>query len=153
MANEFLLMETADKLLLETGDKEILELSPFILALSANFADGDATTFQLTAPAGKATSDFDAGKMAESSNPLTGIAADSLDYTEIEYGIIATQYALDSTQYNFRVYRSGALSSTYPVTPTWTVGTAGTASSWYPGVRFDRSVPRFVGRGVGRGLL
>jgi hypothetical protein len=45
----------------------------FIKSLSTQFADGDATTALLTAPADKTSgADFQAGKMSESSNPITG---------------------------------------------------------------------------------
>ena len=89
----------------------------FVLSLSDYFTDGAATTFQLTAPATKSTTDFVAGKIHESSNPADSIDITTDDYTEVEFCIQATEYAKE-VQYDFRI--EGL--DDYTVTPQWTVG-------------------------------
>ena len=91
----------------------------FRLSLSTQFADGAATTVQLTAPSGKTTADFDAGKIHESSNPADSINITADDYTEIEFCFEATDAAAD-VQYDFRI--EGL--DTYTVTPQLTISSS-----------------------------
>jgi chitinase len=97
----------------------------FSLATSTQFADSDATTAQLTAPAGKTSgADFQAGEMCESSNPAPAIDLASGKYTEVEWCIKATADSVTAQQYEFRVTYNGVALDTYTVTPKWTIGTA-----------------------------
>lgn len=89
---------------------------------SSNFVDGDATTAQLTAPSGKTTSNFTAGKMSESTNPITSIDIASGNYTELEWCLQATADAVNGDVFEFRVTYNGTPLDGYDVTPTWTVG-------------------------------
>lgn len=98
----------------------------FDLASSTNITDGEATTFQITAPSGKSTSDFAAGEMYDVSNPSNSLNLGSDEYTELEWCIQATSDAEDGETYDFRVvYSDGTELETYSVTPQWTIGTAG----------------------------
>lgn len=91
------------------------------LSASGNFVDGDATTAQLEAPSGKSTSDFSAGKMGETSNPLT-VDIGSGKYTELEWSLIADDYA-DGFTYEFQIVVSPSTPlDTYSVTPEWEIG-------------------------------
>ena len=95
---------------------------------SANItASGENTTAQLTAPSGKSTSDFVAGRMQDDENPADAIDITTDDYTELEWCIIADgDAAANSDVYEFRVVRSdGVPLATYTVTPQWTIGAGG----------------------------
>jgi hypothetical protein len=130
MADEFPLLENGtDKLLLETTDKIILQREAFKLSLSSQFADGDATTVQLTAPATKSTSDFVAGKMSESSNPASTVPIDSNKYTEMEFCLQTADGAVAASQYEFRLTYKGAPLETISATPKFTVGSGATTST------------------------
>jgi len=121
----------------DTGDRFATDVAPsidnnvppasavsFSLAASTQFADGAATTAQLTAPSGKtAGADFQAGTILETSNPAPALDLGSGKYTELEWCIKATADSVTSTQYEFRVTYNGAALDTYTVTPKWTVGT------------------------------
>lgn len=92
----------------------------FVLSLSDNFVDGAATTYQLEAPATKATTDFVAGKIHESSNPADSIDITADDYTELEFCFKATE-AAGEVSYDFRI--EGL--DTYTVTPQLTISAGG----------------------------
>ncbi len=93
------------------------------MSASANItASGEATTFQLAAPAGKATSDFDAGRMQDDENPADSVTISADDYTEMEWSLIANAAAVDSGVYQFRVYK-------YLTTFATELTTGGTASA------------------------
>lgn len=101
----------------------------FAMSASSQFADGAATTAQLTAPAGKTSgANFFAGKMAETSNPITGVDITTGNYTELEYCVQATANAVNGATYEFRITDNGATLDTYSVTPQWTIGTASAGS-------------------------
>jgi hypothetical protein len=105
----------------------------FILSPSANItASGENTTAQLTAPSGKTTSDFDAGRIQDDENPTDAIDITSDDYTEVEWCIQATANAENAETYQFRVTRNGTVLSTYSVTPEWTIGSGAPPSTWKP---------------------
>lgn len=89
---------------------------------SANIAvSGENTTVQLTAPAGKTTGDFDAGRIQDDENPADSIDITLSDYTEIEWCIEAKTAARD-VQYAFRVTRDGGtLLEAYTITPKLTI--------------------------------
>lgn len=96
----------------------------FTLAASANVTTGEATTAQLTPPSGKTSgADFQAGYVNEATNPHAPLDLDSGKYTELEYVITATDDAEDAAVYEFRVTYDGVVLDSYPVTPTWTIGT------------------------------
>lgn len=101
---------------------------PIQLSSSANIAaSGESTTAQLTAPSGKATSDFVTGRMQDDENPADAIDITSNDYTELEWSMVATSNASNGEIYTFRLTDSGSAFSTYTVTPQWTIG-SGVAS-------------------------
>lgn len=121
------------------GYTQVLEVLPahIKLSLSTQFADGDNTTAQLTAPSGKTTADFLAGEMSESSNPVAAIDLGVDEYTEVEWNLQATTYATDAATYDFRVTDNGTALDTYTVTPQWTIGSVepeppGQASAGFP---------------------
>ena len=97
------------------------DASPFDLATSTNFADGDPTTAQLTAPSGKTTGDFDAGEMNETSNPAASIDIGDDNYTELEWNLQANSDAVDSETYEFRLTIAGTPIDTYTEYPEWTI--------------------------------
>jgi hypothetical protein len=92
------------------------------VATSTQFADGDATTAQLTAPSGKTTADFAAGVMVETDATANAVDVPVDDYTEIEWALKVQAPAVDTDVYQFRVTSSGTVIDTYTVTPTITVG-------------------------------
>ncbi len=99
--------------------------APIILSASSNItASGDNTTAQLTAPSGKSTSDFDAGRMQDDENPADTVDISTDDYTELEWSLQATNTATASEVYQFRVTIAGTALDTYSVTPQWTIGSA-----------------------------
>ncbi len=75
----------------------VLVDSPYIVA------SGEITTAQLTAPAGKTTADFQAGRIQDDENPTDVIDLAVGKYTEIEWCIKATEYAEVDATYQFRV--------------------------------------------------
>lgn len=107
-------------------------VQPIQLALSSNIAaGGEATTAQLTAPSGKSTSDFVAGRMWDDENGTDSLDITVDDYTEVEWCIkaLAAGGAANSQQYNLRVTKAGVALDTYTVSPVWTIGTGGGAAS------------------------
>lgn len=87
-------------------------------------ASGASTTFQLAAPAGKATTDFDAGRIQDDENPSDGIIISTDDYTEVEWSLIASGTAATSDVYDLRLGVGPHASATnYDVNASWTVGT------------------------------
>lgn len=95
-----------------------------LVSPSANItASGDNTTALLTAPSGKTTSDFDAGRMVDDENPSDAVDITADDYTELEWSLMASTTVADSTAYDLRVTANGTALDTYTVTPRWTIGT------------------------------
>lgn len=79
---------------------------PITLSASSNItASGEATTALLTAPAGKSTSDFVAGRMQDDENPADTIDITTDDYTELEWSLIANAAATNGDIYQFRTYK------------------------------------------------
>jgi hypothetical protein len=96
--------------------------APIQLAASGNIASGGAnTTAQLTAPSGKSTSDFVAGRIQDDENPADAVNITSNDYTELEWCVTATAAASVSDVYQFRVTSGGTALDSYTVTPQWTI--------------------------------
>jgi hypothetical protein len=88
-------------------------------------ASGASTTAQLTAPAGKTTGDFDAGRIQDDENPADSIAISTDDYTELEWSLVATGTASNGETYEFRIgYGTSSVTglTEYLVTPQWTIG-------------------------------
>lgn len=78
----------------------------FTIAASAHItASGDPTTARLTAPSGKSTSDFDAGRISDDENPSDSVTVSADDYTEMEWSLVANAAAVDGGVYQFRVYK------------------------------------------------
>jgi len=96
-----------------------------ILSPSSNIgASGAATTVQLTAPSGKTTSNFVAGRIQDDENPADAVSIMLTKYTEMEWCLMATDEAVEGGVYEFRVvYQETPVVplSTYTVTPQWTV--------------------------------
>lgn len=98
---------------------------PIQLAASSNItASGEATTAQLTAPSGKTTDDFDAGRMQDDENPADSVDISSDGYTELEWSLQATALASVEQVYQFRVTANGTALDTYTLIPEWTIGSA-----------------------------
>lgn len=98
------------------------------LSASSNIASGaaTATTAQLTAPSGKSTSDFQAGKISDDTNPLPSIDLNNLKYTELEWSIITASGLSSNDEIEFRITNNGTVLDTYTVTPKITISSAGT---------------------------
>jgi hypothetical protein len=106
---------------------------PIYLSPSANItASGQATTAQLTAPSGKTTSSFTAGRMMDDENPADAVDIANNFYTEFEWCIAADSSVPQGDIYQFRITANGTALDTYTVTPQWTVQAStvtGTGSS------------------------
>lgn len=97
-------------------------MAEIALSASANItASGENTTAQLTAPAGKATSDFDAGRIQDDENPADTVDITADDYTEMEWSIKTDVDAIVGADYEFRTTVSGVVLDTYTVTPVLTI--------------------------------
>ncbi|MBP9819701.1 hypothetical protein KBC79_03105 [Candidatus Woesebacteria bacterium] len=93
-----------------------------VLSASSNItASGENTTVQLTAPSGKSTSDFVAGRIQDDENPADAVNITTDDYTELEWSIAATTVATNGDVYTFRVTVAGTAFDTYTVTPQMTI--------------------------------
>lgn len=97
------------------------------VAASGNIAaGGEATTARLTAPSGKTTSNFTAGRRWDDENGTDTIDIASGNYTEVEWSLTTQSPAADTDYFDFRVYADGAVLDTYSVTPRWTIGSGPT---------------------------
>lgn len=76
-----------------------------IVASTYISASGENTTARLTAPSGKSTSDFDAGRIQDDENPADSVTVSADDYTEMEWTLQANAAAVDGGVYQFRAYR------------------------------------------------
>jgi hypothetical protein len=94
-----------------------------IYATSSQYADGAATTAQLTAPSGKSTSNFTDGVMVEAQALADAVDIVADEYTEIEWCLKAQTPAVDTDVFEFRVTANGTPFATYTVTPELTVAT------------------------------
>jgi hypothetical protein len=93
-------------------------LAAIVLAPSSYIAaSGADTTAQLTAPSGKTTADFDAGRIQDDENPADSVTISEDDYTELEWCMRFSDNALDNQQYEFRITKNGTPLDTYTVTP------------------------------------
>lgn len=94
-----------------------------LMSASSNItASGENTTAQLTAPSGKTTSDFVAGRMQDDENPADSVDITADDYTEMEWSLTAdSNIVTDGELYQFRVTNNGTPIDTYTVTPEWTI--------------------------------
>lgn len=100
----------------------------FQMKASANVtASGENTTRQLTIPSGKASGDFDGGRLQDDENPGDTVDVTLNGFREDEWVIEATANAVDGATYQFRVVTgTGTVLDTYTVTPEWTVGSGST---------------------------
>lgn len=92
-----------------------------------------ATTARLTAPAGKTTSNFVAGRISDDTNPLPTIDIGSGQYTELEWCLSTVAGLTTSNVYEFRVLAGSSVLDTYTVTPTWTIGSVAYTITADPG--------------------
>ena len=101
---------------------------PILFFDSANIAAGGntPTTAQLTAPANKNSSNFNAGFISDDTNPLPSIDIGTNNYSEVEFAIQAdANYAANNDVFKFRITANGNAFNSYTLTPQWTIGTAG----------------------------
>jgi hypothetical protein len=110
------------------------------LATSSNIAASAATstTARLTAPSGKTTGDFQAGRISDDTNPLPAIDLASGKYTELAWAVKIVSPAVAAEQFEFRVVDStDAPINTYTVTPRLTVegGGSGPGAAFYAKLR------------------
>jgi hypothetical protein len=98
--------------------------APVKISVSAHItASGEVTTAQLTAPSGKTTGDFVAGRIQDDENPSDTVNIGADEYTELEWCIQAVSgVAVDTDVYQFRVTANGTALSSYPALPEWTIG-------------------------------
>ena len=111
-----------------TNTSILIDAPRFILSPSANIAaSGEDTTAQLTAPSGKTTGDFIAGRIQDDENPADIIDIPADKYTEIEWSIEATDVVKSGEVYSFRITDNGTELDSYIETPQWTIGGGTTA--------------------------
>lgn len=94
------------------------------LEASANIAGSAATstTAQLTAPSGKTTGDFVAGRISDDTNPLPSLNITTDDYLEAEWSIdVLASVVVAADVIDFRVTDAGTPLDTYTETPSWTI--------------------------------
>jgi hypothetical protein len=97
----------------------------FAMAASTNIAaSGEASTFQLTAPAGKNTGDFSTGRVWDDENGTDSLDHGNNKYTEYEWCMQANADVANGEIYQFRVLLGGNI-PTLTVIPEWTIGTGG----------------------------
>lgn len=103
--------------------KVVAVTQPILLANSTYISAGGSTntTAQLTAPSGKTTSDFTAGRIQDDTNPSNSVDIANNFYTEMEWSVTATDAAGVGDIYQFRITRNGTPLSSYSVTPQLTV--------------------------------
>lgn len=96
------------------GDATVEDQEAFVITLSA-FIDpsGENTTAMLTAPSGKTTGDFEAGRIQDDENPADSVDLGEDKYTEYEWCIEATDAAEDDADYEFRVTDNGTPLDSY----------------------------------------
>lgn len=95
--------------------------------------DGSATTNQLSA----SNASFTAGQMKFTSNTTTAIPITSEQYTEIEYGVLATSIATTAT-YCFRLTNNGATTNfAYSLYPSLTLTNGVTIKAGMYSAAFD----------------
>lgn len=89
---------------------------PVRLSASENIPAGGATvtTAQLTAPTGKTTADFQAGKLSDDTNPLAALDLVADTYTELEFSVALAANAPGDV-YHFRISRDGIPLDVYAV--------------------------------------
>ena len=93
-----------------------------LMSASTNItASGENTTAQLTAPSGKTTGDFVAGRIQDDENPADAVDITTDDYTELEWCLKATDTAQLGDVYQFRVTKNGTALDSYSGTPQWTI--------------------------------
>jgi FlaG/FlaF family flagellin (archaellin) len=105
---------------------------PLTLSASANIAaSGENTTVQLSAPSGKTTADFVAGRIQDDENPTDAVNITTDDYTELEWSMIATTDSVYNAVYEFRVFIEDTALDTITVTPQWTITAAGGSAVYH----------------------
>lgn len=112
-----------DHAMIVAAFKVVAVTQPILLANSTYISAGGSTntTAQLTAPSGKTTSDFTAGRIQDDTNPSNSVDIANNFYTEMEWSVTATDAAGVGDIYQFRITRNGTPLSSYSVTPQLTV--------------------------------
>lgn len=100
----------------EYGSPAVALHRPQALQMSLGAGTPGATTARLTAPAGKTTGDFVAGRFEEVSNPASVVDITVDDYTEMVWSIEAKLESRE-VSYDFRVTKNGVVVDAYTVTP------------------------------------
>jgi hypothetical protein len=98
--------------------------SPVGLAPSTHIANGGAsTTAWMQAPIGLTTSAFDAGRIADDTNPSPSVTIGTNRYSEFEWNVLATGTAATGDIYYLRLANSldGSF-ATYSSIAEWTIG-------------------------------
>lgn len=103
--------------------KVVAVSQPILLGGSSYITAGGSTntTAQLTAPSGKTTSNFTAGRIQDDTNPSNSVDIANNFYTEMEWSVTATDTAAVGDVYQFRITRNGTPLSSYTVTPQLTI--------------------------------
>lgn len=92
------------------------------LSASTNIAaSGENTTFQLTAPATKSTTDFGGGRIQDDENPGDTVDIGADEYREDEWSVEANLDSVYDETYQFRVLTNGTVIGTYTVDPRLTI--------------------------------
>lgn len=89
--------------------------APFSLRLSNFFADGDATTQQIS------SGNFTAGKMLETTNPSPSRTVNQNYSTEDEWSLAAGNGVTFGATYAFRITNNGVALNSYPKCPLLTI--------------------------------
>lgn len=112
-----------DHAMIVAAFKVVAVTQPILLANSTYISAGGSTntTAQLTAPSGKTTSDFTAGRIQDDTNPSNSVDIANNFYTEMEWSVTATDAAGVGDIYQFRITRNGTPLSSYSVTPQLTI--------------------------------
>lgn len=91
-------------------------------------ASGADTTFQLTAPSGKSTTDFGGGRIQDDENPGDPVDLGEDEYREDEWSFEALPAAVEGETYQFRVLIDGVVQETITETPQFTISDITVAS-------------------------
>ena len=95
----------------------IREPGEWVLSASTHIAaSGEATTPQLTPPAGKTTADHSPGRIQDDENPADATNPGFNQYEEVEFSMRATAVAYEGP-YEFRFTRDGVPLDAYLTTP------------------------------------
>lgn len=86
---------------------------PFMISPSANITNGEATTQQLSTPAGKTSGDFDPGVVEDTSNGATSTDLGNNGFSEFEFCVKFQAPATIGQFYDFRLFAGSSPLDTY----------------------------------------